>query len=334
MPAKKETHFFDKRRAIGGINAYISNWGVKDVDDAAHGNAKLVDITPRYMLNRFVPERIRMTLPHNASGIRMVALLRDPLRRSISNWKQWRDRTRHWTNRGEAELLHGTVRSEIFYLKRCYTKGMSITPSSAERSICHTAATQSSMFVHCLNQTWQSALSHELLHPRSVFANDIDGLENIEPSAVDGGPPSNKGGSVVLRSLYADQLRNYLCNGFNASNILLLASEHWMQNPEEKTRDVLSFWNLEPGLLPSKKFNEADTVFNCAWSKFRGMIGLGNRSIFRASKSGSFKPKLETQRILANFLRAHTHDLHHLLRTTPFGGRQDNEALLMFWRSQ
>lgn len=80
LPATKEVHFFDDDSR---------DWTAPDYSDydavfsAAEPGRLCGEITPAYMLHRRFLERIRVYNPQ----IRLIAILRDPIRRAWSNWR-------------------------------------------------------------------------------------------------------------------------------------------------------------------------------------------------------------------------------------------------------
>ncbi|MEX2015153.1 MAG: sulfotransferase domain-containing protein, partial [Candidatus Hydrogenedentales bacterium] len=91
-PREKELHFFasysyfgasgpDK---LGDLDAYLRNFA-----DAGPGQLR-GEATPNYLMDRLAPQRIAQTMP----GVRLVAVLRDPVARAWSHY--WHVVRRGW----------------------------------------------------------------------------------------------------------------------------------------------------------------------------------------------------------------------------------------------
>lgn len=83
MPRKKELHFFDNDGNFpvpgdAGYAAYHSNW------ERGTAGAKLGEATPSYMFRPKVMER----LASYRADLRIICVLRDPVRRAYSHWNQ------------------------------------------------------------------------------------------------------------------------------------------------------------------------------------------------------------------------------------------------------
>lgn len=87
-PAVKEHHFFDKpERVAGGLRAYLKGFPL------ASGSAGKVtfEATPSYLFHPEVAARIHAMLP----DLKLIAVLRDPVRRAFSAWNMFRDMKDH-----------------------------------------------------------------------------------------------------------------------------------------------------------------------------------------------------------------------------------------------
>jgi hypothetical protein len=94
---RKEVHFFD-RHFDRGTEWYATFF---PPPDRAGSYRRIGEITPRYLYDPVVPERIRRTLP----DCRMIALLRDPVSRLYSQYGL------HVRDRGERRTFADFVRS-------------------------------------------------------------------------------------------------------------------------------------------------------------------------------------------------------------------------------
>ncbi len=72
---RKELHYFDKHHARGLA------WYAEFFVDAP-AKAILGEVTPKYLYDPMVPQRIALTLP----GVRLIAILRDPVSRAYSQF--------------------------------------------------------------------------------------------------------------------------------------------------------------------------------------------------------------------------------------------------------
>lgn len=78
IPDRKELHFFDRNDNYRmGWSAFAESFYGPDVEDLLWG-----DVTPRYMGDVRVPERLAATMP----DVQIIAILRDPIDRAYSHY--------------------------------------------------------------------------------------------------------------------------------------------------------------------------------------------------------------------------------------------------------
>lgn len=75
MPKRKELHFFDTKKYQRGIEYYLTKFPREDITG---------DVTPRYMPASWVPQRVSAHFP----DIKIIVLLRNPVDRAFSHYKQ------------------------------------------------------------------------------------------------------------------------------------------------------------------------------------------------------------------------------------------------------
>lgn len=105
VPAKrKEVHFFDVEshweRGVGWYRAHFPT--AREVARRARDDGArrvVLEATPAYMFREQVPARMHATVPH----AKLLAVLRDPVERALSNWKL----------AGEWGLQYGSFEDEI-----------------------------------------------------------------------------------------------------------------------------------------------------------------------------------------------------------------------------
>lgn len=84
-PQRKEVHFFDRHhdRGLGWYRSHFPTLRRMDQIRGAYGNATTGEATPNYLLHPHAAKWAKDELP----GVRVVAMLRDPVDRAHSHWQ-------------------------------------------------------------------------------------------------------------------------------------------------------------------------------------------------------------------------------------------------------
>jgi len=96
MPESKETQFFSSPDYLKGVE-----WYLKKFYSGADSGKAVGELSPKYLIHRDVPKRIRKTL---GKDIRFLVILRNPVDRAWSHYCHSYERFRHFSFRPTEDL--------------------------------------------------------------------------------------------------------------------------------------------------------------------------------------------------------------------------------------
>lgn len=180
----------------------------------------------RYMFDRRVPYRMMDVLGQIKEKIKIVAIIRNPVFRAYSGFFQSDDEV---TSKDFADL----VKSEIEAIRKCYVPGLIFVNDK----ICHTPKVHYSALKTCI--------AHEVNDGRPWFERFIVPLESSFRGEI------NKEGysywqheGVLLRGIYIDQLKTFLCAGWKPEQIFITTTSELHLRPLNMLKDLAAFLKI------------------------------------------------------------------------------------------
>eukprot|EP00730_Choanoeca_flexa_P019566 TRINITY_DN9564_c0_g1_i3.p1 TRINITY_DN9564_c0_g1~~TRINITY_DN9564_c0_g1_i3.p1 ORF type:complete len:263 (+),score=51.85 TRINITY_DN9564_c0_g1_i3:251-1039(+) len=231
----QELHYFDNPGAdapgatVFKYQRYASNW--------RHASSKLacnrtlpscrltqrhgfetIEFTPNYLSDRRVPARMQRILPHAAS-LKFIVILRDPVTRALSGY--WQADATNMT----LEVATQAALIELELLERVYNRTLNLTNASCKAGRCANAAAmpdglqQYQQLNAALTEMVKTKLTDRLDKPWYMRQLSTLPAPDVPWGNVAGVVDTTKLRKIyqghILRSIYVDQFRNYLCAGMS-----------------------------------------------------------------------------------------------------------------------
>ena len=234
------------------------------------------------MYDRRVPQRMMDVLRKWKDRVRLVVILRDPVARAYSGLDQ-QDET------ATPEVFHDIVSKEIDVIKTCY----SVIFVNEER--CHSAEEHYAALKQCVDERIDDG--------RPWFERFTAPLGQEYRGQI------NRNGhsywlheGLLLRGIYVDQLKAFLCAGWDPEQIFITTTTFLHEKPLKLAKQLASFVDPDASVLPP----------------FKKRLRSGDQ-LHRGSAAGS-KPQMlpETEKLLRDFFEGHNEALVHFLKQHNF----------------
>lgn len=195
----KEVHFFSDNHSFG-LEWYRSAFPLRR-------GAVGLESTAGYLMHPHVPERVRKDLP----GVKLIALLRDPVARAYSNWQ-------HTTRRGDEDLpFEEAIDREAERTEAAWVRLLADPATDARRELRHSYLRRG-QYAEQLERWYRIFPREDILvlrsedffaEPRRIADLAIAWL-GLEPFAgVDVSARNTGGGYGALEPRLAERLRRY-----------------------------------------------------------------------------------------------------------------------------
>eukprot|EP00730_Choanoeca_flexa_P019565 TRINITY_DN9564_c0_g1_i2.p1 TRINITY_DN9564_c0_g1~~TRINITY_DN9564_c0_g1_i2.p1 ORF type:complete len:381 (+),score=105.83 TRINITY_DN9564_c0_g1_i2:238-1380(+) len=260
-PGSKELHYFDNPGAdapgatVFKYQRYASNW--------RHASSKLacnrtlpscrltqrhgfetIEFTPNYLSDRRVPARMQRILPHAAS-LKFIVILRDPVTRALSGY--WQADATNMT----LEVATQAALIELELLERVYNRTLNLTNASCKAGRCANAAAmpdglqQYQQLNAALTEMVKTKLTDRLDKPWYMRQLSTLPAPDVPWGNVAGVVDTTKLRKIyqghILRSIYVDQFRNYLCAGFRPEQFVILTITELKQDWVNALQRIAAF---------------------------------------------------------------------------------------------
>ncbi|EGD79802.1 hypothetical protein PTSG_10785 [Salpingoeca rosetta] len=291
---RKEMHFFDRNYVLlkdeieadreqglkKALQVYHDRWGPQPFADGWLP----MEITPVYMYDRRVAYRMMEVLRPKKDGVRLIAVLRNPVPRAYSGFFQLDEKV-------DPKDFHDLVAAEVDVIRKCYIDGLMFV----NEQHCHPAEYQYEALRKCVEEN--------VADGRPWYERFIIPLNNnASKTTNDNGYSYWLHEGILLRGMYADQLKNFLCAGWKPEQIFITTTTHMHTEPLDMTQRLAKF------IGPPAKLA----------GKFKQRLKAGD-TIHRGSKTAGHPPMEErTQRLLTEFYEEYNEALVHLLRQHNF----------------
>lgn len=307
----KEEHFFDgsdlsiydpnaevEDRAIAKVYMqYLKGWPdakkatvcsrSKMTCKVRNYNKVTLEISPSYITDRRAPWVMHEILPH-AKTVKILLLLREPAARALSGFGQ---SCHHCT----MEQFDDTAVEEVALLKKCYSSSLGfIAPGhrsgkAPTGSVCSTGHEQWARLHECAKE--DMAVSRHPWFRR--FTSKSVKFDFDKPFQEEG----NLHEGVILRGLYADSIKNFLCAGFRPEQFLVITNKELYEDQMGALKRFSDFMGRKLVLTDTDRV-ESGIVKN------------------KQTHDNAFKPS--TLKLLQDFYRPHNEAVLDLLLNNPF----------------
>lgn len=236
------------------------------------------------MYDRRVASRMMNVLRPRRESVRLVVLVRDPVPRAYSGFYQLDDKA-------DASDFHNLVAREMEVIRKCYIQGLMFV----NEAHCHSAEEQYAALRRCVRQV--------VADGRPWYERSIAPLNNNYSSSVnENGHSYWMHEGILLRGIYADQLKNFLCAGWRPEQIFISTTSQLHAHPHRLATRLADF------IGPPARLTGA----------FKQRL-RGGETIHRGTAAGGHAPMNErTKAMLADFYREYNLALVHFLRQHNF----------------
>lgn len=307
----KEDHFFDisatavydpnakvqTKRIIATYMDYLKSWPeAKQATSCAKGNMKCkvngydkvtLEISPSYITDRRAPWVMHEVLPH-AKTVKLLLLLREPAARALSGFGQ----SCHSCTMEEYDK---TALEEVALLRKCYSATMGFeTPGhrsgrAPTDSVCSTGHEQWSSLHECAKNDMIRS-KHPWFRRFTSKSVDFDFKGHFKENG-------NLHEGVILRGIYVDSIKNFLCAGFKPEQFLIITNKELYDDQMGALKRFSDFMGRELIL------DDVDRVEH-------GIVKN------KQTHDNAFKP--DTLKTLRSFYRPYNEALLDLLLNNPF----------------
>jgi hypothetical protein len=207
---------------------YYEKWG----SNSAASAPVRFEISPSYMMQRQSAWAMREILGKDADSARLFFILRNPTKRAFSGLFQVAPKS-------TPEQFASLIQSEIRILDKCYGESFKL-PEAPSPTACPSGARQNKDLLACSARYAEASGDSAPWFQRYTRTLGFD-WRHANGSAF------WRSEGLVIRGLYLDQVRNFVCAGFRPEQMMFIMANELYSNQVEVLARLSAFVGQELG---------------------------------------------------------------------------------------